>query len=192
MQKRYSDFKKRVDGEATCNAGAIDGNANHRKSFWVNNASICMIAMFIMIVIFRCYIIDRVIISGNSMSSTFNAEDVCWVKKFDYEIDRDDIVIAHINGMNVIKRIAAIPGDSIQIIDGNVYINEKKYSGKYEFETSYEGVAKEKIILDKDEFFLLGDNRDESYDSRHYGTISKRDIKGIVIARIYSNFKIER
>lgn len=167
-------------------------NDEHKENFLKKNSSIVIIVMFIMVIIFRSFFIDRVIIHGKSMSTTFNENDVCWVKKIDYEINRDDVVVASVDGKNVIKRIAAIPGDSIQIINGNLYINEQEYSGEYAYETTDEGIASEQIFLKEDEYFLLGDNREESYDSRYYGSVKKKNIKGIVIAKIYPNFEIMR
>lgn len=148
--------------------------------------------MFIFVLLFRSYVIDRVIISGNSMVNTFNDSDVCWVKKFDYDIKVDDVIIAKINGTDVIKRVVAVPGDSVEIKDGIVYVNDEKYSGNYDYRTDYAGIASEKILLREDEYFILGDNREDSYDSRYYGAIRTENIKGIVIAKIFPFFKIVR
>lgn len=96
------------------------------------------------------------------------------------DLKRYDIIIVNIDridGINedVIKRIIALPGETISCEKGQLFLNGKKYTDEYgegytnDFET---------IKLGKDEYFILGDNRDDSYDSSELGPINKKQIKG--------------
>ncbi len=84
----------------------------------------------------------------------------------------------------VVKRIAALPGDSVVITDGVLYVNKKEsavYPEKYIFEFS--GVAENEIILKENEYFVIGDNIAESKDSRYreIGLVKENNIIGEII-----------
>lgn len=112
--------------------------------------------------------------------------DICWSQKIFWEknLQRYDIVIAKLRHKMVVKRIIGMPGDHIEIRNNEVYINGKKINKKYRKETEFAGKGRS-IILKKDEYFLIGDNRRISYDSRNYGSVKKEEIKGILRFRIY-------
>ena len=115
------------------------------------------------------------------MDPTLNGGEIMLLTKYDKdELKRHDIVIVNvdrIDGINedVIKRIIALPGETISCERGQLFLNGKKYTDEYgdgytnDFET---------IKLGKDEYFILGDNRDDSYDSSELGPVNKSQIKG--------------
>lgn len=142
--------------------------------------------LFICILLFRSHVIGREIISGSSMADTLFDGDICWSQRFYLEksLKRYDIVIAKLGHKMAVKRIIGMPGDHLEIHDNQVYINGKKINKKYREKTEYVGKGRS-IILKKDEYFLLGDNRKISYDSRNYGSVTKKEIKGILRFRIY-------
>lgn len=99
---------------------------------------------------------------------------------------RGDVIAFRPNG-NVnthlsVKRVIGVPGDSIQITNGSVYINDEVYKDDVSDDTFDGGVATEKIALGPDEYFVLGDNRFASEDSRsaNIGNISRSMIEGKV------------
>ena len=108
-------------------------------------------------------------------------------------LERFDIVAFYPNGKKndeyYIKRIIGLPGEHIQILKDEIYINgillEEDY-GKLDL-IGYAGIAKDGIILQEEEYFLMGDNRIESYDSRYeaLGPIHVGKIEGKAIFRIW-------
>ena len=95
--------------------------------------------------------------------------------------------------MYYIKRIVGLPGEMIQIKEGAVYINGKLLVDSYGNEPMEDaGLAKEEIILGKDEYFVLGDNRNNSEDSRFsdIGNISKKYIVGKIWFTVSPKCKI--
>lgn len=129
---------------------------------------------------------DKVIISGESMLPTLKNENVCLMKKWRVSnVKRYDIVIAKADKKYVVKRVVGMPDDTIQIKDNTVYINGKKIADEYDFPTVYSGIAEQNITIKEGEYFLLGDNRNNSRDSREFGVIKSSDIIGIVIAKIF-------
>ena len=81
-----------------------------------------------------------------------------------------------------VKRVAAVPGDTVEIRDGSVYVNGKLYGEEGMIDMNAEGLVREMITLEKGEYFVLGDNSGESEDSRSQdiGSIEKKMIIGKV------------
>ena len=125
----------------------------------------------------------QVTVSGNSMSPLLNADDVVLVNQLSYDLgkpDRFDVVVfRREDGKANIKRIIGLPGETVQIRGGQVYINGEVLPDERELGTvSLAGLAENPITLGEDEYFLLGDNREISLDSRVFGTVNQKDIEG--------------
>lgn len=150
-----------------------------------------IIFLFLLILLIKNFCIDKVIISGESMLPTLKNENVCLMKKWGVSnIKRYDIVIAKTDKKYVVKRVIGMDGDTIEIKDNTVYINGEKIANEYDFPTSYSGIAGHGITIKEGEYFLLGDNRNNSVDSREFGVVKSSDITGIVITKIFP-FPIE-
>lgn len=166
---------------------------------WISSLIVC-IALALLInnfVLFKCTV------SGVSMSNTLNDGQLCISDQFFYKIfgiGRFDIVVIEekTTGELIVKRVIGLPNDTIAYIDDNLYVNGKLVNEKFLDEsakcntcqipgTSYKDklCSTQGITLGEDEYFVMGDNRGKSYDSRNFGTIKKEDIvsKGIVILR---------
>ena len=120
---------------------------------------------------------------GDSMNPTYIDTERVWVNRLATP-KRGDIIIVDEGEKYVIKRVVGMPGDTIQIIDGIVYLNGVRYTENYikDGNTHYDaGVASEPITLGDDEYFMLGDNRVISRDSRAIGAITEDMIVGVVI-----------
>ncbi len=156
--------------------------------------------VYILIIIGLTYVIitfvgQRTSVSGRSMEPTLDHGDNLIVDKISYRFrdpERYDIVVfpyRYEEHTYYIKRIIGLPGETVQIIDGYTYINgevlESDIYGAEVMESA--GIAAEPIALGEDEYFVLGDNRNHSADSRELsvGVLSREDLMGRAWVRIY-------
>ena len=155
---------------------------------------------YILIIIGLTYLIityvgQRTRVSGSSMETTLSDGDNLIVDKLSYrfqEPKRFDIVVfpyKYEENTYYIKRSIGLPGDTVQVKDGYTYINgELLESDIYGAEVMIEaGTASEPITLGEDEYFVLGDNRNHSLDSRDpsVGILKREDLIGRAWVRIY-------
>lgn len=140
------------------------------------------------------YVGQRTRVSGNSMLTTLHDKDNLIVDKISYRV-RDPkrfeiIVFPYQYGENTyyIKRIIGMPGETVQVLDGYVYIDGEKLEESYGMEVMDDpGIAEDPIELGEDEYFVLGDNRNNSSDSRSadVGVINREDMVGRAWLRIW-------
>ena len=132
--------------------------------------------------------------SGSSMESTLSHGDNLIVDKITYRFaspKRYDIIVfpfRYKENTYYIKRIIGLPGETIQIQDGVIYINDEVLTESYGREVmKSSGLAEEPIVLGEDEYFVLGDNRNDSTDSRdpNVGVIHRDEIIGRAWVRIW-------
>lgn len=155
---------------------------------------------YILIIIGLTYLIityvgQRTRVSGSSMETTLSDGDNLIVDKLSYRFQdpkRFDIVVfpyKYEENTYYIKRIIGLPGDTVQVKDGYTYINgELLESDIYGAEVMIEaGTASEPVTLGEEEYFVLGDNRNHSLDSRDpsVGILKREDLIGRAWVRIY-------
>lgn len=150
------------------------------------------IIIIICVALFRSFIATPIRINGTSMYDTLKGNEICILNKL-AKIDRYDIVVAYYKNEDanesekLIKRVIAMPGETIYAKDGFLFINGKKIKDKYATNETSDFDA---VTLAKDEYFLMGDNRYISKDSRIIGPINKKDIKGTTNFILYPFTKI--
>ncbi len=147
----------------------------------------------IILVIFAAYLIieyavEKTTMMGVSMSTTLNEGEKIIINKLAYIKEnpkRYDVIVfsqsKNGHGYYNMKRVIGLPGETVEIVNGEVYINGVLLKEEIEVEAMrVAGLAEEAIELGENEFFVLGDNRNYSEDSRfaNIGIIVKNDIIG--------------
>jgi len=127
------------------------------------------------------------IVDGLSMYPTFHPNDVVQARTSYAGAQRGDVVIvAGERGEQMIKRIVGLPGETVTVYRGFVYINHQRLNEPYlpkftyTFKSNERSERAENWQLAGDEYFVLGDNRSQSTDSRHYGPVAWRQIQSVV------------
>ena len=135
---------------------------------------------------------QRITVSGISMYPTLSDKDTVMVDRISYHLfapERYDVIVFPYQfqkDVGSIKRIIALPGETIQISDGHIYVNGRLLEEPHSFDPIEQpGLAASTFTLREDEYFVLGDNRNNSSDSRDptLGSIRKEDIEGKVWLR---------
>ena len=210
--KEDSDMKSASDAEEENVEFDADGNLVVRKKKKKKKKAkkkpeeinivkeLLSLIVYIGIVVLGCYLIITFVgccsrVDGNSMNDTLNDGDSLWVDKLSYTFgdpERFDVIIFNYDeDTTYVKRIIGLPGETVRIDqNGNIYIDEKLLKENYGNEpirATHLGRANQPIQLGEDEYFVLGDNRNNSTDSRwaDVGNINREDIVGKVILRIY-------
>ena len=152
------------------------------------------IIVIVVAVLIRTFIASPVRVDGGSMNNTLKNGDILLLNKLDKSYDRFDIVVIDIGSTRIIKRIIGLPGENVAYKDNKLYINNQvvdtmdfEYTEDFSLEEIYGYV-----MLPQDYYFVMGDNRDGSSDSRdtRIGLIKKSQIKGVAKFRFWPLNKI--
>ena len=158
-----------------------------------------VIVVFLAFTITR-YGLEKMTVSGEYMSPTLKSGDCVLINKLSYrfhKIHRNDVIVVRQTGSEhsyfSLERVIGLPGERVQIKEGQVYINDKKLKEKLSYPLMDNGgLAEDVVTLDKNEYFVLGDNRNHSSDSRvaSVGVLTRDMLIGRAWVRIYPFNKI--
>ena len=147
--------------------------------------------ILLVVVLIRSFIATPVVVSGSSMDGTLNDGDILLLTKFDKKYDRFDIVVFDYNDTKLVKRIIGLPGEHVKYEDGVLYINNKVVDDEFGHITSnYDLKYLGYDVIPEGYYFVLGDNRTKSSDSRVIGLINKDVIDGVASFGIWPFGKI--
>ena len=135
-----------------------------------------VIALISLIFLTGCSSSNKVLINGSSMEPTLNAGEMVIYKKVT-SIARYDIIVFKYEDDILIKRVYALPGETIECRDGNLFINNEIVKESYGKGTISDF---SQVSLKENEYFVLGDNHDISIDSIIFGPINSRTIMGVI------------
>ena len=168
------------------------------KIFIVLGIFLTAVLYFLFSVVFS---IGRIAPPGLSMLPLFNINDRYVAVRWWVKIDRFDVVLVREPGRDdrlLIKRIIGLPGETLELKRGKVFVNGILLLEPYIKNLKQMGVenyilrsGKAKIIIPEKSYFFMGDNRDNSYDSRYFGPLHEQHIKGKIICIFWPSSRFQ-
>ena len=145
------------------------------------------IIIVVVVILFRTFIATPIRVDGPSMEDTLKNGDILFLNKLDKSYKRFDIAVIYKKDIRLIKRIIGLPGESIEYVDNTLYINGEIVddvalirTGDFTLHELY-GIDK----IPEGYYFVMGDNRTGSSDSRMFGCIPYEKIEGKVVFRFW-------
>lgn len=150
------------------------------------------VLIFVFVVLLRTFVITPVIVSGDSMNTTLKDGQYLLLKKYDKTYSRYEVIVFNYDNSKLVKRIIGLPGEHIAYKDGKLYINGEMVEDQFanqtvDFDLKYLGYD----TIPEGYYFVLGDNRKYSSDSRIIGLISEDMIEGTTNFRFFPLGKFE-
>ena len=187
--KRYAERTGITDG--MCNGVEFYRSEENNKLRHVVN----WVVDIVVVIAFAWFLVyvygTRIPVAGHSMTPLLESGDVVLMDRLSYAFgkpDRFDVVVYERGDQKLnVKRVIGLPGETVQITGGEIYIDGKLLKqGEGMSGISLAGIAENPIKLGEDQYFLLGDNRDSSEDSRfaNVGNVSEDQIQGRVWLRV--------
>jgi signal peptidase I len=147
---------------------------------WMRDLALSVVIAIVVIL----FLYQPVRVEGTSMKPTLIDEERIFINKFVYrfsDVTRGDVVVFWFprdTTKSYIKRVIGVPGDTVEVRDGTVFVNSKKLYEPYVTEENRDHAPMEAKELGPDEFFVLGDHRNASNDSRAWGLVPRSYIYG--------------
>ena len=141
------------------------------------------VLVIVIAVLIKLFVFSPVRVNGTSMTPTLLDGDIMILNEIGYHlngVERFDIVVANIDGEKLIKRVIGLPGEKVEYRDNKLYINDELVVENFQHgDTNDFTLAKLNTeVVPENHYFLVGDNRDNSKDSRVIGFVSKSKIMG--------------
>ncbi len=162
-----------------------DGSKTKKVVREIQGYAIAIISAVIVAVLTRVFIIEPFIVPTPSMEPTLIVDDKVIINKLAYkftDVKRGDIIAFHSNtedDKELVKRAIAVEGDTVMLTsEGEVFVNGEKAEEDYLPVGMTLSYLNQELTLGKNEIFVMGDNRKNSFDSRYFGTIPEDDVFG--------------
>lgn len=183
IQPRQQSMQKQIPVQNVKHKTQLKQNTKKKHKLFNSYCSSAFMSMM-MLGAFGFFVFpgNVVEINGTSMLPNLQDGDKVFASSFPKNIDRFDIVI--VSNQNTeqisddaawIKRVIGLPGEKVEVRDNKLYINDKRVKEPFETETSTDDFGP--VVLSDDEYWVMGDNRANSCDSRYVGVFKKGDIK---------------
>ncbi len=164
------------------NEGTVEIKKSMRPhlQLWVRDFIISVMASFFIIT----FLYQPVKVEGTSMQPELRDQDRLFVNKFAYnfeKISRGDVVVFYYprdTQKSYIKRVIGLPGDNIRIDDGRVFVNGQRIDESYVPKRFRDVRSMADMVVPPDEYFVMGDHRSISSDSRDFGPVTRKLIYG--------------
>lgn len=117
-------------------------------------------------------------VEGSSMEPTLYDGDKVIINRL-VEPEVGDIIVFELEDRSLIKRVIGVPGDKVIIKDSKVYVNGDLIEEPYIKDVEFDSGQYSDTILDEGVYYVMGDNRNDSFDSRYFGTVSEEQIVGV-------------
>lgn len=196
-KKEHTNELDEIELEVIGLENTKEENVEKKEASWLKelvSTGVYLLVVVALTFLFVQYVGQRTHVNGDSMNNTLENGDNLIVDKISYrfkEPERFDIIVfpyQYQENTYYIKRIIGLPGETVQIEDGTIYVDGEVLEESYGKETMRSaGIASQPIELGEDEYFVLGDNRNNSSDSRDpsVGKIKGDDIVGRAFLRIW-------
>ncbi len=160
----------------------------HVKSFLLNVLPVVpYIAIILVVILIRNYVAVPVTVHGTSMMPNLTNGQVLILKRYDKSIKRFDVVVLNYDNDRLVKRVIGLPGEHIEYKNSKLYVNGEIVEETM-IDQKTEDFRLENIgyyTIPKDYYFVVGDNRINSKDSRIIGLVSKKDILGTISFSVF-------
>ncbi len=151
-----------------------------RMRTWLRDLLISVVVSFFIIT----FLYQPVKVEGTSMAPQLHDQDRLFINKFAYnfeKIERDDVVVFYYprdTQKSYIKRVIGLPGDAVRIVDGRVFVNGAAIAEPYVPERYQDVRSMDEFHVPAGEYFVMGDHRSISSDSRDFGPVARMLIYG--------------
>ena len=136
------------------------------------------VLIIIIVLLIKVFIFTPIRVNGPSMNDTLNDRDIMILDEISYrftEIKRFDIVVVKYKDEYIIKRVIGLPGEKIKYENNKLHVDGKFIKEDFSHKKTDDF---DEVLVPDDSYFVLGDNRIDSLDSRLIGAVTKSDIKG--------------
>jgi signal peptidase I len=166
----------------------LDPDDGSRVGRFVRELLQVVLPAVVLAIIVHLFLAQATVVFGQSMEPNLSPEQRLIVEKISYHLgspQRLDIVVVDLPAMEdmLVKRVVGLPGEVIEIRGGHVYVNGSEVSEPFPHDLDFGSMAP--IRLAPDEYFVMGDNRDNSNDSRVFGPVTRDEIAGRVWLRYW-------